>query len=492
MAEARETLPVFAVVGHPNKGKSSLVATLAQDDRVPIAPDPGTTTTARRYPMRVDGDVLYELVDTPGFQRARGVLAWLQAEAQRADASAADRPGLVDRFVRAPDHRERFSDEVELLAPIVDGAGILYVVDGSVPYGAEYEAEMEVLRWTGRPSLAVINPIGEADYVDEWRAALGQYFRAVRVFDALDADFDKRLELLRSFGELEEDFRDALRTAIAVLGADRKARRKRAATEIASLLAEATTLAVERRIGRDEQAEHQRQGLEEEFRQALRRLERRERRAVEAIHDFHDLEVDEDETTEHETAQALLQDDLFDRDTWLVFGLRGRDLATAGAAAGAAAGGTIDVALGGASFLAGAALGGVVGGVLGWLGGDRLGQLEVMRQPLGGQVVRYGPAKSPNFVAVLLGRACLHERLVARRAHARRDRLRLGGDASRGDPAPADGGTSGGSGEGPAVGEGEERRALDMRRLRPVLDALDGADGPDQGALAAAIETLLE
>ena len=59
--------PRFAVVGHPNKGKSSIVATLAEDDSVAISPVPGTTKRARVYPMRVDGEVLYELIDTPGF-----------------------------------------------------------------------------------------------------------------------------------------------------------------------------------------------------------------------------------------------------------------------------------------------------------------------------------------------------------------------------------------------------------------------------------------
>ena len=34
--------PRFAIVGHPNKGKSSIVATLAQDDSVPVSPLPGT------------------------------------------------------------------------------------------------------------------------------------------------------------------------------------------------------------------------------------------------------------------------------------------------------------------------------------------------------------------------------------------------------------------------------------------------------------------
>ena len=46
----------------------------------------------------------------------------------------------------------------ELLTPILEGAGILYVVDAGAPYRENYEAEMEILRWTGRPSMAVINP----------------------------------------------------------------------------------------------------------------------------------------------------------------------------------------------------------------------------------------------------------------------------------------------------------------------------------------------
>ena len=47
------TAPTFAMVGHPNKGKSSLVATLARDVTVRIGPEPGTTTHARAFPLRV-------------------------------------------------------------------------------------------------------------------------------------------------------------------------------------------------------------------------------------------------------------------------------------------------------------------------------------------------------------------------------------------------------------------------------------------------------
>ena len=100
--------PAFAVVGHPNKGKSSLVATLARDDSVRIAPDPGTTRLARSFPMRVGDEVLYTLVDTPGFQRARGVLQWLRETAEREHASAADRAASqVERSCTACHHTFR-------------------------------------------------------------------------------------------------------------------------------------------------------------------------------------------------------------------------------------------------------------------------------------------------------------------------------------------------------------------------------------------------
>ncbi|MBT8343231.1 MAG: 50S ribosome-binding GTPase, partial [Sulfurovum sp.] len=49
--------PKFAVVGHPNKGKSSIVSALALDDSVQISDTPGTTTKNRSFPLSVDGKV---------------------------------------------------------------------------------------------------------------------------------------------------------------------------------------------------------------------------------------------------------------------------------------------------------------------------------------------------------------------------------------------------------------------------------------------------
>ena len=134
--------PVFAVVGHPNKGKSSIVSTIAQNDNIAISPRSGTTRDTQRYDISI-GTAGYTLVDTPGFQRPSRALAWLQEHAPSADR----RPDAIRQFIADPQCRQQFPEEVMLLKPIMEGAAILYVVDGSRPYGTEYEAEMEILRW---------------------------------------------------------------------------------------------------------------------------------------------------------------------------------------------------------------------------------------------------------------------------------------------------------------------------------------------------------
>lgn len=413
--------PRFAVVGHPNKGKSSIVATLAADDSVRVAPEPGTTVKSRAFPMTVDGRRLYTLIDTPGFQRARRAFAWMQQHAETADQHAA----AVRRFVAEHERGDQFIDEVELLRPIVDEsnpAGILYVVDGSVPYGPEYEAEMEVLRWTGRPSMALINPIGGADHVAAWEAALGQYFRIVRVFNAVTAEFEKRLELLRAFGQLVEDWRQPLDEAVAALEQDRARRQQASAREIAEMIAGALTLSVTRKLGPKEDPKPYQPALLDEFKGELRRMERRSRQRVESIYDHHGLERREDDTA---GGDDLLEADLFGQESWLAFGLRRRDLVVTGALGGAASGGALDVAVGGASFFAGAAIGAVVGGALGWMGAGRLAEFKMINRPLGGKLLRCGPTKNANFPFVLLGRARYHHALVAGRTHAQRGVLEM-------------------------------------------------------------------
>ncbi len=414
------THPTFAIVGHPNKGKSSIVATLAEDETVVVSPDPGTTRQARGFQMQSDGRVLYELVDTPGFQRPRALHEWLKSH----ERSASERPAVVREFVTRHEGDPRFRDECELLRPILAGAGILYVVDGTHPYGAEYEAEMEILRWTGQPRMALINMIGPGDHVEEWRRALNQYFSIVRVFDALRADFGKRLELLRAFRELTEvdqSWARSLEQAVEVLRKDRKARQERAAAEIADLLIEvlAASESAPCREGID-QAQLSRD-LTEQLRKRIRQREQSARRAVQELYRHQSLRMQSSDFD-------LLTEDLFSERSFSVFGLSNAQLSMTGAATGALAGGAIDAAVGGASLLLGAGIGAIVGGLGAMLGSNRLAKVQVLGSPLGGYRLIVGPISATNLPWVILGRALLHHRLVAETNHARRESLVLDAD----------------------------------------------------------------
>jgi len=455
------SLPRFAIVGHPNKGKSSIAATFAEDDAVAISPEPGTTERATAYPMQLDGETLYELIDTPGFQRAREALDWLD----RHERGAGARADVVRDFVQAHRDDSHFRDECELLQPILDGAGILYVVDGSRPYGRQYEAEMEILRRTGQPRMALINMIGTGDHTEEWHAALSQYFSIVRIFDAVRADFSKRIELLRAFGAIEERWAARLNEAAEALIAERARRRQRAAEAIADLMVHVLTVSENVRLPNLATQRRAEQQARERLRDTIRRRERDTRHAVQEIYRHAGTET-------QITEDALLAEDVFSERSFRVFGLSTVQLAMAGAASGAAAGGLVDAAVGGTSLLLGAGIGAALGAAGILAGAKRLAKVAVLGQPLGGYELRVGPITDPNLPWVVLTRALLHTRLICERNHARRESLIVAAE----------------DGEHPL-------EAADRRTLNALFRRIRGERGDDAALrrdLVAAIAALIE
>ena len=99
----------------------------------------------------VTQEVALGIVDTPGFQRPRQMLAWLTERA----SNAAKRPEAVRAFVDEHANSDAFPDEVELLRPIMAGACILYVVDASSLARGLY-LTLELLE-TGLPVVVALN-----------------------------------------------------------------------------------------------------------------------------------------------------------------------------------------------------------------------------------------------------------------------------------------------------------------------------------------------
>ena len=143
-----ENVPAFAVVGRVNMGKSAVLSTLLEIDdnaTIRVSHTPGETTEVQPLPLILDGQERMRFLDTPGFSRAVDAMKRIQSMAGERT------PTLHDIAKFSLECHAEFPDECRLLQPLVEGAGILYIVDPCKPLRDAFLAEMEILRWSGRP-----------------------------------------------------------------------------------------------------------------------------------------------------------------------------------------------------------------------------------------------------------------------------------------------------------------------------------------------------
>lgn len=426
-----DEVPSFVVVGRVNAGKSSTLATLLEvdDDQVlRVSATPGETTAVQPLPVRYDGEEWIRFFDSPGFQQP--------VEAMRAiEEMAGERspgPDEIRRFVE--ECGERFPDEVRLLEPIAKGAGVLYIVDPGKPLRDSFLAEIEILRWSGRPRLALLNPQGESrEFEEEWRERLGTSFNLVRSFDAHEARYEERRKLLEALLQIEERHAARIEHVLDAMEAEWDQRQEDAAEALIDFLEKSLTLRTtdsldERDLGIPARRERKQTALVEEYFGRLGKLERRCLGKWLEIYRHHLIEIDID-PGHH---QGL---DLATAETWQKWGLNRWQLTTAGAVAGGAAGALIDLAGAVHTLGAGTVIGAIGGGAAAFFKGGELPELKVK---LGGGLkwrggdgksLVVGPPASPNFPWVLLDSMLVRYRGIISRAHGRRDLAPLtGGD----------------------------------------------------------------
>ncbi len=405
----KEKVPEFAVVGHPNEGKSSVLSTLAEDDSVRVSPTPGETRECRRFPVKIDGREVIAFIDTPGFQNPRRTLQWMR------EYKGSDKRLLVD-FIAAHEDDPTFHDDCHLLRPLADGAGIIFVVDGSRPIRNMDRAEMEILRLTGRPRMAILNSKeNETGFLEQWQMEFRKHFNAIRIFNSVRATYAERIALLESLKAIDQSIEDALEIVIQAFTKDWAERNRKTAELIIAMLKEvlsyhrAATLAK----GADEEA------LRAKMRTTFNRFVRKREQAAQAQirrlfkHNIFSPEL---------PPGSILNQDLFAEKTWQFLGLTNTQLIMAGALSGAALAATIDVAAGGASLGVFTALGGVLGAAATAVKGkDLLTGTKLLGIRLDHQQLRTGPVKSPQLMFILLDRSILFYSLIINWAHGRRD-----------------------------------------------------------------------
>jgi len=402
-------IPEIAIIGHPNEGKSSVLSTLAEDDSVRISATPGETTECRTFPVRIDGREILRFTDTPGFQNPGRVLSEMKKHA----TAGAD---PLRKFRQLAANIPELHDDCELLTPLENGAGIIYVVDGSRPIRNVDRAEMEILRLSGKPRMAIINCKEENNaYLPDWKNAFRQNFNANRVFNAHRATYAERILLLEALKAIDQDWQQPLLEVIAAFKKDWAARNNTTVDIICHLLKGCLSLQVSKNIGSEQEVENHRKKL---FKKYCDTISHREKEAHRDIRTLFKHNIFQYELPQH----SILHQDLFDERTWQLLGLTRKQVVIAGGLGGAAIGVGLDVATLGHGLGIFTAMGTVVGVVGALFGGDNLsGKANIMGIPLGGEQIQIGPTKSIDLLFVLLNRTLLYYQQTINWAHGRRD-----------------------------------------------------------------------
>jgi hypothetical protein len=404
-----DAVPEFAIVGHPNEGKSSVVSTLAEDDSVRISPTPGETIHCQTFPVVIDGREIIRFVDTPGFQNPKQTLVWMK-NYQGSDEL------LLESFYESHRGDPGFKNDCELFTPIKKGAGIIYVVDGSRPLRTVDKAEMEILRLTGRPRMAIINCKEEDEaYLDSWKNEFRKHFNSVRVFNAHKATYAERIALLENLKSIDQDWESALETVISAFMRDWEHRNNITVEIICTMLAGCLEYTVVKNYRDRFNEETVKERLQEEYARDIEKIEKSahlkiRKRFKQNIFDY------------HLPAHSILREDLFSEKTWQVLGLSPKQLITTAGLAGGAVGAALDVAAAGLTFGIFTIIGGAVGA--GWAafgGGKRLSKAKVSGLKLGGQQIKIGPNENIQFSYILIDRALIFYSHVINWAHGRRD-----------------------------------------------------------------------
>lgn len=403
-----EKIPEFAIIGHPNEGKSSVVSTLAEDDSIAISPIPGETVVCQVLPVIIDGQEIIRFIDTPGFQNPRQTLEWMKNYSGKDEL-------MVKTFIDTHRNDPDFADECELLSPVARGAGIIFVVDGSRPVRQSDKIEMEILRMTGSPRMSVVNCKGsEPVYLSQWQSEFRKHFNSIRQFNAHKATWSERIDLLESLKNVDQECQPALTKVIESFKQDWQHRNRLTAAMASEMLEHILTFTLTENIGKYETFESVKRRVEDEFRNKIEAMEKLTHQKIRTLfkHNIFNYEL---------PANSLVHEPLFSKKTWQFLGLSPKEVAIAAAMAGSAAGVVVDVIAAGITFGVFSAIGGVLGAGSALLSGRRIADLKFNGTRLGKDQIKVGPLANIQLMYILLDRMMIFHAGIINWAHARRE-----------------------------------------------------------------------
>lgn len=403
-------IPDFAIIGHPNEGKSSVLSTLAEDDSVRVSEIPGETRNCRTFPVVIDGVTVLRFIDTPGFQNPRRILAGLKKSAKTGISA-------LKEFREKSHTIPELTDDCELLKPLLSGAAIIYVVDGSRPLRTVDKIEMEILRLSGQPRMAIINSKSEhSEYLQDWKEEFRKNFNISRQFDAHRATYLERISLLEALKAIDQDLEPQLDKITSAFKDDWKSRNEQVIQISFELLHTCLTHSTCQPFTKKDDQKKIENKLFDKYCGQISNKEKTAHQRIRGLfkHNIFNYNLPQN---------SILHEDLFSKQTWQILGLTKKQVAIAGGISGGAIGASIDIAAAGLSFGIFTSIGTLLGSIGAFWGGKNVStkQTTLLGIPVGGEECRVGPNSSQTFPFILLDRVLLFYSHVINWAHGRRD-----------------------------------------------------------------------
>lgn len=345
-----------AVVGHTNTGKTSLMRTLLRDQSFgEVSDQPGTTRAVSAGALRVDGEPMIELYDTPGLEDPMGVLEALDAFH---DASQRRTDGYtrLQRFLESDVARTKFAHEAMSIRQVLESDVALYVIDARDRVLGKHRDELEILAYTAKPVVPVLNFVAsEAALTGTWREALARVnMHAVAEFDTVVVTGESELQLFEKMRTLLDAFRPTIDAVVRARRTEREQLLLGSAHVIAELLIDVAAFVSV--VDLDEKDE-----LPARLEAYKDRVRQREQRTVDELLELHRFRAEDCDPESLPIDDGQWGLDLFSPAALQKFGLRAGGAAGAGALIGLG----LDAAVGGLSLGAGAALGAALGALAG-------------------------------------------------------------------------------------------------------------------------------
>jgi hypothetical protein len=453
----------FAIVGHTNAGKTSLLRTLTRNvDFGEVSDRPGTTRHAEAIDLRLDGRVAVRFVDTPGLEDSVALLAYLNTLA------ADSRPARIRAFLAGPEARASFEQEAKVLRALLEQAdAAMLVIDTREPVLPKFRAEVEILSGCARPIMPVLNFVRDAaSRQADWHQMLLEAGLHARVeFDVVAPFHGAERQLYGDMATLLPARRQQLADIVEALAQQAGQRRLAACRAVAAGLIDVA--AMRRALPADDFADALKQkAFVRAFQDDVRR---HARRAVDELLAVYAFRQDDAELAELPQLAGRWEDDLFNPELLKDAGKR----LGLGAAIGAGIGLVADAALAGLSLGAATTLGATIGGAAS--GGWRPLWRKLENRLNGVQELT---AEDP-LLLLLADHLLALARALAQRGHAAQARLQVRGAAGEG---------------GPDDGLRALVRALDAARGHPDWErgAGTGAADGDRAALEAELARRLD